>query len=147
MLKVLETIREVLKFKSYTTISEIAKLSGLKQMEVLKIINKNGDMVWREKKTGRITSVNTHKKLSDKLFNEGRWYFISGVNYGSSNEITFIGHNEIRNKYTKTYRHGGFGDSYDWTGVYDSPEIRKELEAEDCVFGSDLKLDDRMWEE
>ena len=60
---VLQTIRDLLKFKDYTTIAEIAKFSGQTQSKVLKVINDNGWAVYRNRKNGRITRVDTKTKL------------------------------------------------------------------------------------
>ena len=71
---VLQTIRELLKFKDYTTITEIAKFSGIPNAKVLKIINDNGKFVYRTRSNGRITKVDTYTELRKIEWNRGVWY-------------------------------------------------------------------------
>ena len=52
---VLETIRELLKFKQFTTINEIASMTGIKRMAVLAVVNDNLSLIKRDAKRGRIT--------------------------------------------------------------------------------------------
>lgn len=74
MAPILYTIREILKFKDTATINEISSLSGIPKLKVLQVINNNGDMVYRDRKTGAITKIDTKTKLINKLKKEGNYY-------------------------------------------------------------------------
>jgi hypothetical protein len=147
-MKVLQTIREILKFKKYTTISEISKFSKVSQIEILKILNFNIDYVNRDNKTGRIFGVNLHTPLHNQLFSQGKIFISEPENYGCINVLKFNGHDDIRKKYEKPYVCGGFGDSYTIQCIIDGAEVREALEKDGCFDAKNYKYDDRLlWKE
>lgn len=144
---VLNALREILKFKDYATVSEVAKFTGLRYAEALRRINKNGSMVWRGRQTGRITRVDPREILREKLWKAGAYYIKTTHDYGATHGLDFVGHDEIRKRLmTKTWG-GGFGDSYQYGYIPDTPENRVILEQDGCVSSDDIVLDDSLWVE
>ena len=149
-MKILETIREILKFKDYATISEISKLSGIPQAQVLKIINDNGAYVWRNRKNGRITKVDTKSKLVENLWNSGDYYKI--VSYGAwSHEgykIEVLKDQEEKISHLTVERVvGAIGDSWYKTLVEATDENIKEVESLGFTNWDKRVIDDRLWAE
>ncbi len=144
---VLDAIREILKFKDYATISEIAKISGLSQKETLRRINANGHMVWRNRKTGRITKVDPPEVLRKHLWEEGRYYIQTSYDYGCQTGLDFKGHEALREIMTQKTIGGGIGDSYEYSYIPDTPENRLALEKDGCMFVGTVKFDDSLWQE
>ena len=149
-MKILETIREILKFKDYATISEVSKLSGISQAEVLKIINKNGAYVWRNRKNGRITRVDPRSKLIKDLWNSGEYYSI--VSYGAwSHEGYEIkvpeDKKEVISHLSVKQCTGGIGDSWYITLVEATDENIKEVESLGFTNWDKRVIDDRLWTE
>ena len=149
-MKILETIREILKFKDYATISEISKLSGVTQAGVLKIINKNGAYVWRNQKNGRITKVDTRSQLAKNLWDSGDYYRI--VSYGAwSHEGYQIKVPEDRegkiSHLTVKKVTGAIGDSWYLNIVEATDENIKEVESLGFTNWDKRVIDDRLWVE
>lgn len=143
---VLDAIRALLKFKNWTTISEIAKVAGKTQKQVLDVVNHNGHMVWRDRDNGRITRVDPQGVLREKLWEAGAFFSAGSADYGSTNTLEFKGHDELRKRLEVKRWGGGLGDSYQFTCVLDTPENREALVADGCVHASDVVIDDRLWE-
>ena len=144
---ILEAIRSLLKFKDSTSISEIASIAGLPRKRVLDVINTNGTMVWRDRRTGKITRVDPRGVLDGKLSEAGAYFWLSKGNYGSVDTIEFKKHDDLRIKLQEEQWWGGFGDSYKATCVVDTPEHRSALVEDGCILHSDVILDDRLWKE
>lgn len=147
MAKVLDTVREILKFKDYATIAEIAKISGIPQKKVLEVLNTNGQFVWRNRNNGRITKVDPRTKLKEKFVADGLFYWTTEGNYGSWTNLKFCGHDDLRKEMEIEDWEGGFGDCYKVTRIPDTPENRAKLENVGCVEITRMTLDDRLWRE
>lgn len=147
---ILQTIRDLLKFKDYTTIAEVAKFSGLTQSKVLKVINNNGAYVWRNRKNGRITKVDPRSKLVEDLWNSGDYYKI--VSYGAwSHEGYKI---EVPKEQEEKISHlsvkqvtGAIGDSWYLDIVKATDENIKEVESLGFTNWDKRVIDDRLWVE
>ncbi len=149
MRPVLDAVRAILKFKDSASIAEIATMSGLPKRQVLDVLNRNGSMVWRDRKSGKVTRVDPISVLRGKLCGAGAYYWTSKGNYGSVDTLEFNGHEELKKRIQEEQWWGGFGDSSRATCVVDTPENRAALVAEGCVSEADLKppLDERLWTE
>lgn len=147
MRPVLDTIRALLKFKDRTTISEIASTAGIKRADVLRIINVNGHMVWRDRKTGQITRVDPQSILTDKLRQAGAFFWVQKFDYGSTEGLEFNEHQELREKLLEQTWGGGMGDSYPYSYVPNTEANRVALTADGCVPYDDSMIDDREWKE
>lgn len=144
---ILAAIREILKFKDHTTIGEIAKITGKKQADVLKVLNVNGHMVLRYRSNGHITGVNPRIYLQEKLRKEGAFFWVTDYDYGSTKGLAFEKHDELREKLQVETYGGGIGDSYPYKYVPDTPENRAALVKDGCLHASDMVIDDRLWQE
>lgn len=144
---ILEAAYSLLKFKETTTIAEIARIAKRPQSDVLACINRNGYMVWRHVKSGKITKVAPREVLRDQLWKAGSYYHVESYDYGSTTGLVFKAHDDLRAKIEAKTWGGGIGDSYQYSYVPDTPENRAALEAEGCVHYDALTLDDRLWEE
>ena len=72
---ILDAIRALLKFKDSASVREIATMAGATQRRVLDVLNLNGHMVWRNRKTGRVTKVDPRGVLAKQLRESGEFYF------------------------------------------------------------------------
>lgn len=146
---VLDTIRAILKFKDYATISEIAKMSGMTQKAVLDVINANGEMVWRNRKNGHITKVDPRGVLRRRLVESDAYYFPD--TYGAWSVegkcLRFNGHDELRERLKRNVVVGSLGDCRHEDHVMDTPENRAELETAGLKLWSEDEADDRLWQE
>lgn len=146
---ILDAIREILKFKKTTTIAEVASLTGISKMKVLKTLNRNGDMVSRYIQTGQIVKVDTHTKLRKQEWNSGRYYRIG--TYGMWCEegkcIEFTGHDDLRESLTKSVMVGALGDSGTQEIVPHTKENIAAVEADGMRPWSECVIDDRLWQE
>ena len=147
---ILQTIREILKFKDYATISEISKLSGIPQAQVLTIINKNGPYVWRNRKNGRITKVDPRSKLVENLWNSGEYYRVvsygAWVHEGYKIEVPKDQEEKISHLTVKQVT-GGIGDSWYLTLVEANDKNIKEVESLGFTNWDKRVIDDRLWTE
>ena len=147
---ILQTIRDLLKFKDYTTITEVAKFSGLTQSKVLKVINDNGWAVYRNRKNGRITKVDPRSKLVENLWNSGEYYNI--VSYGDwahegyRIEVPKCQEEKISHLSVKQVT-GALGDSWYITLVKATDENIKEVESLGFTNWDKRVIDDRLWVE
>ena len=146
---VLEAVRAILKFKDSASIAEIAKYCGVKDRVVLDVLNKNGEMVWRNRKTGRITRVDPRAILRKRLAESNAYYFPD--TYGAwsieGKCLRFRGHDEVRAKLLRRVTVGALGDCWSEEHVLDTPENRAELEADGLMLWSESEVDDRLWSE
>ena len=146
---VLDTIRAILKFKDYATISEIAKMAEMKPRQVLEVLNANGDMVWRDRKTGHITKADPARVLRQRLKDSGAYYFPD--TYGAwsveGHCLRFRGHDELRSRLIKSVTVGALGDNWSEKHVMDTPENRTALEAAGLKEWSEDEVDERLWQE
>lgn len=146
---VLETIRALLKFKDYTTVPEIASMAGLPRKHVLDTINTNGQFVWRERKSGRITRVDPREALRKQLWESGKFY--RQETYGAwsveGHCLEFHGNSELRERLTETRRVGFIGDSYDQKVIIDTAENREAIAAAGLQEWSQAAIDDSLWRE
>lgn len=146
---VLNTIRELLKFKDSTTISEISKYTKIPQEKVLGILNKNGEMVWRNRKNGRITKVDPRSVLRAQLRESDKYYWRDSYGAWSVEgyELVFNGHPEIKEELKTKCLVGALGDCWKEDHVLDTPENREFLESSGLKLWSETEVDDRLWEE
>lgn len=146
---VLETIRAILKFKNFTTIAEIASTAGISRKSVLNVINDNGQFVKRDRSNGRITDVNVRGPLQTRLWESGLYYKQSS--YGAWSKegecLEFHGNPELKDRLQNKVCVGAFGDSYYVSVIHDTPENRKQIEAEGLTPWEQVTLDDRLWTE
>lgn len=149
MTLILETIRSLLKFKDFTTISEIASTAGVKRAHVLAIINSNGTFVWRNRKNGHITKVDPKSALSEQLWQSGEYYRIDA--YGAwcreGDQIILKGHEDLKKRLTSERWTGGLGDSYKIEIIEDTEENRQEVQAAGIKPWAEAVIDDRLWKE
>ena len=147
---ILQTIGDLLKFKDYTTIAEVAKFSGLTQSKVLKVINDNGWAVYRNRKNGRITKVDTKTKLYKEEWESGVWYKKESYGAWSHEGYKLVVHDSVKNKFEELVSGrwtGGIGDSWKVEHIEDTPDNRKILEEAGLQDWSTLVVDDRLWTE
>lgn len=147
---VLQTIRDLLKFKDYTTIAEIAKFSGQTQSKVLKVINDNGWAVYRNRKNGRITRVDTKTKLYKDEWERGVWYKKKSYGAWSHEGYKLVVHDNVEEKFkalVSSRWSGGLGDSWEISHIEDTPDNRKILEEAGLQLWDNLVVDDRLWKE
>ena len=146
---VLEAIRAVLKFKDGATINEVARYAGVTSKRVLDTINANGAMVWRDRKSGRITRVDPRGVLRKRLVESESYYFPD--TYGAwaveGRCLRFAGHEELRLALSTPHWTGGLGDSWKISKVEDTPENRAALEAAGLKLWNEAEVDERLWVE
>ena len=146
---ILDAIRAVLKFKDHATIADIAKYTGLSQRHVLDVVNRNGDMVWRNRKNGHITKVDPRGVLRKRLLESDHYYFpdIYGAWSKEGNCLRFKGNDELRRRLSDERVIGGIGDSWSISVVIDTPENRRALEAGGLTLWDESEADERLWQE
>lgn len=146
---VLDAIRAVLKFKDKATISEIARYAELRQRHVLDVINANGSMVWRDRKTGHVTKVDPRVVLRKQLVESDAYYFPD--TYGAWSVegrcLRFKGHGDLRERLCESRLVGALGDCWNEKHVIDTPENRAALEADGLKLWSEDEADERLWVE
>lgn len=146
---VLDAIRAVLQFKDRATITEIAKYAELKPRQVLDVINANGRMVWRSRKTGHVTKVDPRGVLRKELVESDRYYFPD--TYGAwsveGHSLRFNGHDDLRERLQEGRLVGTLGDCWTTKVVIDTPENRAALEAAGLKLWSEDEADERLWKE
>ena len=146
---VLDAIRAILKFKDHATITEIAKMAEMKQRGVLNVLNANGTMVWRNRKTGHITKVDPRGVHRKKLVESDRYYFPD--TYGAwsveGHCLRFKGYDDLRAKLSESRIVGAIGDNWKVEHVIDTPENRAALEAAGLKLWSENEADERLWTE
>jgi len=144
---VLDTIRALLKFKDFTTISEIASTAGLPRKVVLETINRNGQFVWRDRKNGRITRVDPKSSLREQLWKSGKFY--SEGTYGAwsveGHCLKFEGNDEIRDRLKQKRTIETLVEHWPVEVVLDTPENRTALEAAGLRPWAEAVIDDRLW--
>ena len=127
MTKIIEALHEILALKNYTTINELASLTGKKRIDVLRVINNNSHLIRIDKKTGRILGFEAiRSKALENAFNDGLTYKIYGINYGADSELATK--NPAGDKLRTHYICGGIGDSYTIRPILDRLDNRKALE-------------------
>ncbi|NTG07128.1 hypothetical protein [Rhizobium rhizogenes] len=147
---VLDTIRALLKFKSFTTIAEIASMVGLKRIDVLNVVNANLDLIKRDAKRGRIIGLDLQGPLRKQLWESGKFW--KQDTYGAwSHEgdcITLADcQKELAERLTKQQIVGAFGDSY-YVGVIHLTQANiAAVEAEGIRPWTEAIIDDRLWKE
>ena len=146
---VLTTILEILKFKNFTTIGEIAKISGLRQAHVLRVLNRNISYVIRDPTNGHIRDLSHKSTLRTQLWNSGRYYSedVYGMFSKEGDALNFAGNDELRGRLSESKVVGAFGDSGTQTVIIDTPENRKAIEDAGLRPWSEVVIDDRLWEE
>ena len=146
---VLDALRALLRFKDFTSISEVAATAGLPRKRVLETINRNGAFVWRDRKTGRITKVDPQSTLRTQLWESGRFY--REDTYGAwsveGRSLNFHGNDELRERIQTKVRVGALGDSWDQPIILDTPENRATLADAGLRPWSEAVIDDRLWQE
>lgn len=146
---VLDTIRAILKFKKHTTIAEIASIGEMRKRDVLDVVNANLALLGRNTENGRIFRVNTETPLKKQLWESGDYYRIE--DYGAwskeGEQITFHGHDDLRDTLSEGRRIGALGDSYQATIIKYSPSNIAAVEAAGLKPWADVVIDDRLWKE
>lgn len=146
---ILDATRALLKFKDSASVREIATMAGQTQRRVLDVLNLNGHMVWRNRKTGRVTKIDPRGVLTKQLRESGEFYFPG--TYGAWSVegrcLRFSGHDALRAELQRTIVAGGLGDSWSEQHVMDNPENRAALEAAGLRLWGTAEIDDRLWSE
>jgi len=146
---VLAQIRQVLQFKSYATIAEIASYAGVPRKHVLDVVVRNGTMVYRDAKTGRITRLDVRTALRDRLWQSGAYYRVES--YGAwCHEgycLKWVGHDDLTSALSQRITQGGLGDSWTTSIVFDTPENRAAVEAAGLALWDEALVDDSDWKE
>lgn len=146
---VLDAVRAVLKFKDKATISEIAKFAEIKPRHVLDVLNANGKMVWRDRKTGHVTKVDPRGVHRKQLVESNAYYFPD--TYGAWSVegecLRFKGHDKLNAELSEKRWVGSLGDSYQQEVVLDTPENRAALEAAGLKLWREAEADERLWVE
>ncbi len=128
-MKVLNTIKELLKFKGFCNYSEIASVSGIKKIQVLEILNKNKSFLrFHPNKRDRITGL-TNSLIIEDFKNKGQIYWIEKENYGCIEVIKFNGNDELRKQLEKPYTCGGIGDNYNIQCIENTRENLDKVQA------------------
>lgn len=147
---VLSTIRELLKFKQFTTINEIASMAGLKRMSVLSVVNENLSLIKRDVKRGRIIGVDLRSPLIKHEWDSGK-YWREGTYGAWSVEGKCIEladcMAELKERLKASQIVGAFGDSYYVDVIHLTPENVKAVEDEGIKPWSTVVIDDRLWKE
>lgn len=144
---VLDAARQLLKFKDNTTFAEIAGVAGVSRKVALETINRNGHMVWRDRKSGKITRVDPQSVLRDQLWKSGKFYRETEYDYGSTKGYVFEGNDELRQRLqAKTYG-GGLGDSYACQYIPINDETRAVMHEAGLRPWSEAVIDDSAWSE
>ncbi len=152
MKKVLEALRQVLKFKSFTTLAELSSLVKYDKLRVMIILNDNDEYI-RKDKNGKILGFTDWKsKEVAKAFNAGKIYKSSLINYGAASELEVVSTDisDIRIAHIKEYYIcGGFGDSYTVNVIIDKPENRAKLKELGYTNVDEYKFAtlDQLWKE
>lgn len=144
---ILDTLRALLKFKDSTTISEIAATAGIKRQKVLETINANGHMIFRNRKSGKITSEIVRKTFIAQLWEKGKFFRPGEDNYGAAHTLEFKEHAELRVQLSIDDWAVGLGDCYRIRYVPDTEENRNKLRVDGCTNLEALDVDDRLWKE
>ncbi len=128
-MKVYEAINELLKFKGFCSYAEIAQVSGLKKIEVLKILNNNRVLLkLHSKHSDRIIGL-TNNNIICTITEDGKRYWLEGENYGCIEVIRFKGNNLLQKKLEKQYICGGMGDNYPIMCIQNTKENLDEVRA------------------
>ena len=144
---ILDAARQLLKLKDGTTYSEIASVAGVPRKRALEVLNRNGHMVYRHRKTGKITRIDTHSAMSKRLWESGKFYRESQYDWGSRTGYVFEGNDALKESLqVKTYG-GGLGDSYAFSFIPATPENRQAIEAAGMRPWSEAIIDDSDWNE
>lgn len=146
---ILYTIRQILRFKDTTTIQEIAQYAGVTKLRALEVINQNGHLVPRHRDSGKITQVTPRETLREQMKREGRYWWLTELDYGSTAGLAFEGHADLKESLSKKTTGGGWGDSYEYSYVPDTDDNKALLAQAGCLPWDDLKgeIDDRLWQE
>lgn len=144
---VLAAARQLLSFKDNTTYSEIASVAGVPRNRALEVLNRNGHMVYRHRKTGKITRIDTHSAMSKRLWESGKFYRESQYDWGSRTGYVFHGNDELREALQVDTYGGGLGDSYAFSFIPATPENRQAIEAAGLRPWSEAVIDDSDWKE
>ncbi|WP_313611185.1 hypothetical protein [Rhizobium sp.] len=147
---VLETIRELLKFKQFTTINEIASMTGIKRMAVLAVVNDNLSLIKRDARRGRITGLDLRTPLITQEWESGK-YWREG-SYGAWSvegkciELATC-QKELKERLMSSQIVGAFGDSYYVDVIHLTPTNISAVEAEGIRPWAEVVIDDRLWKE
>lgn len=129
---------DLLKFKSFTTIAELAKISKVPTIELIQILIKNKFLLVKDHR-GNITGLNT-KGILDVKYKLKQTY-ISGT-YLTNRFLYFENWetDELTTKFGTVASHRPNVNSYTVTSLVlaDTPENRKRLEDRGMVLSSTL---------
>lgn len=142
---VLDAIRELLKFKDNTTVAEIAGIAGVSRRVALEVINRNGHMVYRDRKSGKIVRIDPRGGLRERLWKSGKFYRETLHDWGSREGYEFVGNDELRAQVEKPTYGGGIGDSYPYKIIERTEENRKMMEEAGLRPWSEAVVDDSDW--
>ncbi len=143
-------MQQVLQFKNFTTTAELSKLTGIKQLDVIVILNKNEHLIKMDKKTGKILGFHDYHSIQkSRAFSEGRTYKSHLINYGAASELQTHSKIESLKDMKENYVCGGFGDSYTVNVILDTPTNRKKMKQLGITFEDDYatKSIDYFWKE
>lgn len=119
-----EAIEELVRHQKKATYNEIASVTGMKKIDVLRILNENENLIrlaWkRSNPTNKfIIGLRLKSEARGQAWVSGRWFKIEPINYGVDKAIRFnqdtwpadAVERETGLK-PKPYVNGGLGDSY-----------------------------------
>ena len=148
---VLSTMREILKFKDSTTIAEVSKYSGLKIGFVLSVINNNGRMVWRDRKSGKITKVDPRSVLVKELKDSGKFYKFDSYGLVSKEGVclTILGepYFKLPDNFYESVNVGLFGSTQKASRKIIPVESEEQLKSLGFKLLSSVGVNDRLWNE
>jgi hypothetical protein len=125
---ILNALIHIINFKQFTTIAELSKLAGKKQIDTLLVLNENSRF-YRKDKRGRIIGWSQwHSEEVEKVFTAGKTYRTAIINYGAQSTLETRINNKEVDSMREIYYSGGFGDSYAENVILDTPENRTKLE-------------------
>lgn len=147
MSSILAAIQQLLEFKGSATFTEIAGVSEKKRFEVLECLNKNSNLVIKDK-TGKITGlVDVVEQQRAMDFHAGKTWRTGSINYGCDTAIICM--SSKVDGLRKTYWNGGFGDSYPTREILYTAENVKAVEALGIVHYNtpEVKTIEDLWRE
>lgn len=141
MKPVLDSLLRLLRVEGKASTTSIARASGVPYREVLRVLDENRHLLVKDKAQRIVGTIlqDLYQKERKRAIDEGRAYIISGINYGSDNEILCRG--PVRQELQTDYWSGGLGDSALTPCILDRPENLAAVRARGLVHLSEIKFD------
>jgi hypothetical protein len=127
---VYNALNQLLTFKGWTTVPELTKVSGVKAIKVLTVLNDNKDLFILLKKTGRIIGfADVASKQREKLIHEGAVYVPGQTAYGEYKTLDYFGKTDsaLFDRLLCAVNSGFFSGNYQQRVILDTPENRALL--------------------